>query len=446
MQSKNRFESKSIKQLLREQSVPASIGILIMSLYGIIDTVFVGKYIGKEALAAVSIIKPIVIIYASLGMAIGLGGVPLLTEKLVDKNQNEVQNIFVHQIILLIVVLAALFVLNTCFITETLRLFGAKAEILQPAIDYFKIVVPSLPFFTFAIFSTVIMRLDDAPKTAMLVMIVPAILNLILDPLFILYFNWAIKGAAWATNLGYLSSAIYALYYFTFKSKNFKLLKSIINLKWVVFYRIIIFGAPTLFRHTIISIFSIIINYSLFSYGSIIAVSTYGIIQRIMMFFNFPINGIVQGFIPIVGYNYKLGKWKRVLQSILLSIKYGLFISVFFYVLIMVFAREIAELFTDDKTLIHETVMAIRMSFIGIPLILPQLISSAYFQAIGKAKPALLLTITKQGFLLIPLVLIFPMFIGLNGIWLSFPIADLLAASICLRYLNKELKKTTNFQ
>ena len=159
------------------------------------------------------------------------------------------------------------------------------------------------------------------------------------------------------------------------------------------------------------------------------------------MFTNFPVLGITQGFLPIAGYNYGAKLWKRVRQTIRLSLISGTVIASLTFAAIMLFAPSIARLFTNDEGLIALTVPAIRASFLATPLILFQLIGSAYFQAIGKAVPALLLTLTKQGFCLIPLLFILPPIMGLDGIFYAFPIADLISASLCFFFLVREMRK-----
>ena len=200
-------------------------------------------------------------------------------------------------------------------------------------------------------------------------------------------------------------------------------------------------GSVTLARQGTISVLSIVLNNSLFGYGGETALSTYGIINRVMLFANFPVIGITQGFIPIVGYNYGAQLWGRVKETITVSIKSATIIAFMIFAGIMGLSYYLVSIFTTDSTLIANTAPALRLAFIATPLIAINLIGSAYFQAIGKAMPALLLTLTKQGFFLIPLILILPLFWGLNGIWISFPIADCGAALVTYFFLKRQMKK-----
>jgi len=183
---------------------------------------------------------------------------------------------------------------------------------------------------------------------------------------------------------------------------------------------------------------------SLFAYGDELAVAIFGIINRIMMFANFPVLGITQGFLPIAGYNFGAQQWQRVKETIRISILSGTAIAVVILTCILFFAEPIVSLFTNDPDLLGPTPRALKLAFLAVPLITAQLIGSAYFQAVGKALPALFLTMTKQGFFLIPLVLILPLRFGLDGIWYAFPLSDILAAFVTMGYLLREVRRKLN--
>jgi Na+-driven multidrug efflux pump len=169
-------------------------------------------------------------------------------------------------------------------------------------------------------------------------------------------------------------------------------------------------------------------------------ISVYGIVNRVMMFALFPVIGIVQGFLPIAGYNYGAKNIDRVIRSINVSIKYAIIFAAAVLTIILLFSENVVTAFTTDAELIRDSSFALIFVFMMSPLIAVQMVGSGYFQAIGKALPALLLTMTKQGFFLIPLVLIMPRFFGFNGIWYSFPIADLLSALVTWLYLQREIR------
>jgi Na+-driven multidrug efflux pump len=198
-------------------------------------------------------------------------------------------------------------------------------------------------------------------------------------------------------------------------------------------------GGVTLARQGTISLLILVLNHTLFRYGGEVSIAVYGIISRMIMFALFPVMGLVQGFVPIAGYNYGAEYWERVKEVVNTAIKYGVALSFIIFVSILVGADSIVRVFSQDPEILNETPYALRIAFLATPLIAVQLIGASYFQAIGKPGPALILSLSKQGFFLIPLVLILPLFFGLNGVWASFPIADLSSTLVTWLYLRKEI-------
>ncbi|MCB0668087.1 MAG: MATE family efflux transporter [Saprospiraceae bacterium] len=437
MTQSQKFGSESIGRLLRQQAIPASIGILIMSIYGIVDTIFVGRWVGSLGIAAITVVMPITFLIGAIGMSIGIGGASIISRAYGDNNQDRANLAFAHQVVMTLVFAILFSIVGGIFMDDLLKIFGGKGDILEPAHEYFKITLYSVPFLAWAMMSNNVIRAEGYPKVAMYTLIVPAVANLILDPIFIVGFNMGIAGAAWATALGYIASGLYAMYYFLFGKSHLKVAWKDLILKSKIIREISAIGAVTLARQGTISVLYIVLNNALFKYGDELSISTWGIINRVMMFANFPVVGITQGFVPIAGYNYGAQLWDRVKSVILNAIKYGTIISFGLFALIMVFATQFVSIFTLDQEMINQAPYALRIVFLATPLITIQLIGSAYFQAIGKAAPALFLALTKQGIFLIPLILVLPLFWGINGIWISFPIADIAAAAISFRYLKK---------
>lgn len=443
MSQSSALGSKPVGKLLVGQAVPASIGFLIMSIYGIVDTIFVGKWVGSLAIAAITVVIPISFLISSIGMAIGIGGASVISRCLGSGNKARAGLAFGNQIALTISLAIGIMVLGFFFREPILKLFGGRGDILEPALTYFSGILLGIPFLAWAMMSNNVMRALGAPKMAMLVLLVPAILNMILDPIFIVVMGWGLAGAAWATAFSYVASAIFAVWFFFFSGRSeLTVTKKELLIQLDMVREIFSIGVVTLARQGTISILSIVLNNSLFSYGGELAVSVYGIINRMMMFVNFPVIGITQGFIPIAGYNYGAKQWARVRAVIRLALRNGTGIASGICALILVFAHLIPGIFTNDMALMEASPMALRIAFIATPFITFQLIGSAYFQAIGKPIPALLLTLTKQGFFLIPLILILPGFWGLNGIWIAFPIADTLSAAFCYFFLIREANRT----
>lgn len=434
MKKTSDFGTAPIGKLLSRQAIPASIGILVMSIYGIVDTIFVGKFVGQEGIGAITVVLPITFLMASIGMAIGIGGASVLSRALGDNQQEKAFSVFGNQVIMTIVLALFLVFISYVFIDDVISIFGGKGAIHEPSVEYFKIILVGIPFFAWSMMSNNVIRAEGYPNIAMIAMLIPAIANIILDPIFIVFMDWGLAGAAYATTISYILSALFTLYHFVFGKSNLKINKKYCKLNLPIVKEISALGTVTLARQGVISILATVLNNSLFYYGGEVAISVYGIINRVMLFANFPVLGITQGFIPIVGFNFGAGNQERVKKVVKLSILSASAFAFVIFIVLMVFARNISGFFTNDLALVDLTTPAFRMVFLATPLLAVSLIISAYFQAIGKAAPALLLALTKQGFFLIPLILVLPYYFGLNGIWIAFPIADFGAAFVSYVY------------
>lgn len=441
MNHSQQLGTEPVGKLLRQQSIPASIGILVMSIYMIVDTIFVGRYVGPLAIGAITVVLPISFLISSIGMSIGVGGGSVISRALGAGDDEHALHTFSNQISLTLSLALIFVVLGYFAMDPVLNLFGGKGELLAPSQDYFTIILLGVPFLAWAMMSNNVIRAEGAPRMAMLVLLIPAVVNMILDPIFIIVLDWGLKGAAWATTISYMVSATYsAIFFFSKKSELHPRLRYLLP-NWTIVKEIASIGFVSLARQGSVSLLTIVLNNSLFSYGGEFAVSVYGVINRVMLFANFPVFGITQGFVPIVGYNYGAQKWKRVRESIRLSIRAATLIATIIFIGIMVFTPQLVQLFTTDEKVIAQTVPAMRWVFGATPLIAINLIGSGYFQAIGKVYPALFLTLSKQGFFLIPLVLLFPLMFGLDGIWYAFPVADVGAVVVTWFVLQKALKR-----
>ena len=433
--------TEKISRLLIKQAVPASIGILVMSLNMIVDTIFVGQWIGVLAIAAITVVLPIAFMISSIGMGIGIGGSSIISRALGNENSEKALLTFGNQISLTTILALLFVVLGNIYSTEILTLFGAKGAILDPAQAYFDVIIYGVPFLTFAMMGNPVIRAVGKPKFAMYAMLIPAVVNIALDILFIKYMHLGMYGAGLATAIAYASCGLFILYFFISNKSELKIIPKNFGLDFSIVNEIIRLGGVSIARQGTISVLMIVLNYSLYEYGGEISISIFGIINRVMMFALFPIMGITQGFLPIAGYNYGAKKYDRVKETIQKAIVYGCVVAGFIYIMIVLFAKEIISVFSTDATLLAETPRAMLLVFLASPIIAIQLIGSAYFQAAGKALPALFLTLLKQGVFLIPLAYILPMYFGVDGVWYSFAIGDVLATIITYIVVRREIKK-----
>lgn len=434
---------KDIKGLLIKQSVPASVGILFLTVNILIDTIFVGRWIGSLAIAALSVVMPITFFISSLGMAIGSGGGSVLSRALGAGNREKALSTFAHQIMMTFGLSSVVVLFGLFFGDEILYIFGANGAIMEPAKEFFFPILLAVPFQALCMMGTSVIRAEDRSKHAMAAMIISAVSNVVLDILFIKIFDWGILGAALATASSFFLCFVYIAWFFVYKSElrlqlhhftfHKKIAGEITSLSFVTFA-----------RQGVISVLAIILNHTLYTQGGENAVTVYGIISRMLMFALFPVLGITQGFLPIAGYNYGANNFDRVKASVSLAIKYAGALAIFIFVIILFFAKPITAVFTTDPAIIRDTPGALRWVFAASPIIAVQLIGAAYFQAAGKATKALLLTLSKQGFFLIPLILILPQFYGIFGVWVAFPIADVLSTIVTGIFLKKEMASHSN--
>lgn len=437
----NELSTEKISTLLLKQAIPASIGILVMSINMIVDTIFVGQWIGVLAIAAITVVLPVGFLISSIGMAIGVGGSSVISLALGADQLEKAKKVFGNQISL--TTLSSILLVLICLIFEeaVLKLFGANGDILAPAKPYFRIIILGSPFLSYAMMGNPIIRALGKPTYAMIALILPAVANIILDIIFIKVLGWGMFGAGLATAIAYAVCGLFILGFLLSKKSNLSINFSQLRLEKSIIKEISSLGSITLVRQGSVSLLAIILNYSLFKYGNESSVAVFGIINRLMMFIFFPVFGIVQGFLPIAGYNYGASLYDRVKEVLYTANKYGTILCLFIFAAIYFFNYEMTAVFTSDKELLDQTPNAILTTLLATPFIAFQLVGASYFQAVGKARPALVLTLLRQSIFLIPTIIILPMFFGLNGIWFSFPISDLLATVVTYWYVKQETKK-----
>lgn len=432
--------SQAIGSLLIKQALPASVGILVMSLNILVDTIFVGNWIGSTAIAAINIVLPVSFFIAALGMAIGVGGSSVISRALGAGNSEKALKTFGNQIILTISLTVFLVVFGLIFQSQIIPLFGGKGNIFALAKIYYVIVLYGVPILALCMMGNTVIRAEGKPKYAMYAMLIPSVSNLFLDYIFIKVFEFGMYGAAWATTGSYFLSFLFILWFFLSGRTELKLKLNHFIPVFSLVKEISSLGFVTLSRQAMVSITYLLMNNILFGLGGETLVVVYAIIARMLMFSLFPVYGITQGFLPIAGYNYGASLLGRVKQTINTAIIYASLLASFVFIFLIVFPEQITLLFTKDILVLSKTPSAMRWVFAATPIIAIQLIGAAYFQAVGKAKPALLLTLSRQGFFFIPLILILPKFYGELGVWVSFPISDVLSTLITAYFLRREVR------
>ncbi|SET73956.1 putative efflux protein, MATE family [Natronincola peptidivorans] len=442
MEKNHRLESQKITKLLMNLSLPATVGMLVNSLYNIVDTIFIGQGIGYLAIGGLTIAFPIQMIIMAVAQMVGIGAASVISRNLGAKNSDRANHVAGNSFIAVTFFGILICVIGLLFINPILRMFGATDILLPYAREYLQVILLGSIYFPFVVSSNSLIRAEGNAKAAMFTMMIGAISNIILDYIFIFPLNMGIRGAALATIISQFISLIYVLVYIFGKQSTIKVKLHHLKPDWKILYDIMAVGFPSFARQVAGSVMAIILNNSLAFYGGELAVSVYGVVQRVIMFLFMPLFGVVQGMQPIVGYNYGANRIDRVKETVKLSIMATTILASVGTLFGELFPRFIIRMFDNDPALIENGVYALRIVISMIPVVGVQIIGAALFQSIGKAIPSLFLTLSRQVLFFIPLVLILPRIYGLGllGIWITFPLSDVLATIFTVMLMKKEMK------
>ncbi|HOO75887.1 MAG TPA: MATE family efflux transporter [Tepiditoga sp.] len=448
---KNILDTEHVGNLLFKLAFPATVAMMVQALYNFVDTIFIGRGVGTLGIAAISIAFPFQMIIMAISQMIGIGGGSIISRRIGEKNIASAEKVMgnIFSTVILFGILFA--VLGNIFMDNLLILFGSTPEIFQYAKDYLSIIVYSNIFFGFAMASNNVIRAQGHAKIAMISMLISGISNIFLDPVFIFDkidlklftipgLNLGIAGAAYATVLSQVIGVIY-ITAFILSGKSF-LKFHIKNLKpdFKVIKETFAIGSAAFVRQVSGSVLTIILNNLLKNYGDSSSIAIYGVINRLTMFALMPLFGISQGFLPIAGFNYGAKRYNMVKKSLFIT---GITASVFStvgFVLLEIFPKQLISIFSPDTQLINDGSVAVRIVVAVLFLVGFQVVGSSLFQAIGKAAPSLLLSMSRQILFLIPLLFIFSGLFGLIGIWIAFPIADFLSSLLTGFFVFSEIK------
>ncbi|WFR56297.1 MATE family efflux transporter [Anaerocolumna sp. AGMB13025] len=439
--SKQLGEMKVINLLIKF-SIPAIVGMLVNALYNVVDRVFIGNGVGKMGIAGVTIGFPIMLLMMAFSMLIGIGANSLVSIKLGQNQKEEAQIIFGNSISLLVISSLILTVVGLVYLDPILKVLGASEDILPYARDYMQIILIGGVFQSLGMGMNNFIRSEGNPKIAMYTMLIGAILNTILDPLFIFVFDMGMQGAAIATILAQFFSAVWVIAYFLRGKSLFKINWAGLSLKSSVVGRILVLGTAPFAMQIAASVQNFIMNKSLVIYGGDIAISGMGIVNSIITLMIMPLFGINQGVQPIIGYNYGAKKYDRVKEAYKLAVIFATIVVVIGWIVTRVFPEQLVYLFNSkDQELIAFGTSATRTFLVFLPVVGFQIISSNYFQAIGKPTHSALLGLSRQVLILIPALLILPKFFGLQGVISAGPLADVISTIVTGIFISIELRK-----
>lgn len=430
----------AIFPLLLKMGIPAAVGMLVNALYNVVDTIFVGHGVGPLAIAALSIVFPLQMIVSAVAQALGIGAASIVSKRLGEKRPGDAAAAMGTAYAAVMLVTATLVALVFLFTRPILAFFGASETIMPYALSYTRIVAAGFFFFSMSMCASNLVRAEGNAKASMFGMLLGAGLNTILDPIFIFGLRMGVAGAAVATVISQVASCAYLFSLYFRKKSHVPMRRADLRIAPSVLREEALLGVPAFVQSAGMSLLALLINNTLGRYGGDLAITTYGMNHKILSIIIMPILGIIQGFQPIAGYNYGARHFDRVRQSLKTTVITALAVSLAGYAFMMLAPRAAIGMFTTDAELIASSARVLRVMALFIPLASLQITGSTYFQAVGKKTQSMLLGLSRQFLMLIPIVLILPPLIGVDGVWMAFPIADLASTALTLALLARELR------
>lgn len=442
--NENPLGCEKISKLLRSFAVPSITATLVSSLYNIVDQVFIGQGVGYLGNAATNVSYPLSTICLAISLLIGIGSASRFSICLGRGDTDQAAKIAGNGVTLMVLAGILYLVLGEVLLTPMLRIFGATTEVMSYAQSYASIVLIGMPFLILTNGISNLIRADGSPKYSMICMVAGAVVNTILNPIFIFVFQWGMFGAALATILGQILSFLLAIRYL-WAFRTITLEKECFRPDWRDGLHTLSMGISSSVNQIAITIVQVVLNNSLTYYGAMsvygedIPLAACGIVMKTNAILLSIIVGISQGVQPIIGFNYGARKYDRVKQAYLLAIRWNFVISAVGFLLFQLFPRPIISIFGSGEELYFDFAVLFMRTFLFMVIVNGvQVLSSSFFTAIGKALKGLLLSLTRQVFFLIPLILILPLWLGIFGVLLAGSIADFIAFVVSVLLVKKE--------
>jgi len=433
-----RLGTEKVGRLLLDYSIPAVIGMVMMSMYNIIDRIFIGQGVGPLAISGLALTFPLMTLVTAIGTLVGVGSASRISIVLGMKDLRWARNILGNAFVLTFLFSALLVTASMWFLDDILVWFGGSSQTIPYAKEYLRIVIPGSILSNLSFSFSNIMRASGYPHKSMYTVLIGVGANVVFDPIFIFGLDMGIRGAAVATVVSMSLSAMFVLGHFFdprhpvhFRSDSWRLKPRIIR-------NIVSIGMAPFLMNTAASVVNIVMNNQLVRYGGDLAIGAFGIVNSYAILVIMIVMGICQAMQPIVGYNYGAGKLKRVKDVLLLTIRVASLAVTVGFVCCESFPGIMVRAFTSDPDLGEMARRGMRLAYMMWPVVGFQIVISTFFQSIGKAYKAIFMGLSRQVIFLIPALYLFAKWFGLEGIWLSMPFADSLAAIIGLCFLLRE--------
>ena len=438
--------TKPIGKLLWQYALPAIIAMTASSLYNMVDSIFIGQGVGAMAISGLAITFPFMNLSAAFGAMVGVGSATILSVRLGQRDYENANKILGNCVVLNILLGLFFMAISLLFLDPILRFFGATNNTLQYAREYMVVILIGNAITHLYLGLNAVLRSIGKPNVAMMCTIFTVIVNAILDPIFIFVLKMGIQGAAIATIISQLLCLIWQIVVFANQREIVHFKKGIFTLKQRIVSDILSIGMAPFLMNLCACIVVIFFNQGLLKYGGDLSVGAYGIVNRIGFVFVMIVMGINQGMQPISGYNYGAQQMGRVKTVYYKAMYYATAVCCLAFVIAVFFPSYCVQAFTHDKEMIALASEAMIIYHITFPVIGFQMVTTTFFQSIGKAKIAIFLSLLRQLIFLLPGIIILPLWLGINGVWYTLPLSDILAAIVTaivfLKYRKKLLLKT----
>ena len=433
--------TKPVGKLLMQYALPAIASMTAASLYNMTDSIFIGQGCGALAISGLAVTFPLQNLAAAFGAGVGIGASTCISVKLGQKDYTTAERVFGNAFTLNVIIGVAFSIISLLFLDPILRFFGASDATLPYAREYMVITLAGNAISHMFFGLNAILRAASKPRSAMMASIMTVVLNAILSPIFIWPLHMGIQGAALATVLSQVVAVMWQCRLFGNKAEVIHFERGIYGLQTDIVKRIFAIGMSPFAMNTCACVVVIFINNALAKYGGDLAVGAYGIVMRICFVFVMVNMGINQGMLPIAGYNYGAQRFDRLVKVLVYAMVAASMVTVAGFAIAQTVPDTCARLFTTDETLIGLSVRGMRIAMAAFPLVGYQMVVTNFFQGIGKAKISIFLSLSRQMLFLLPLLIVLPPFMGVDGVWWSMPGADALSALVAgcmmMRYMKK---------
>lgn len=442
MKKRYLLEKEKIPKAILYLGIPAILTSMTNVLYNIIDTIFIGRYVGSIGITALAIYLPIQMFISSITLLFSSGAGSLVSRTLGKKDYKKANKISSNLLATIFIISVIIFLIGISFPKEIVELFGAKGRVISYAISYARPMFIGTLVAPLCAASNNIIRAEGNTKYNMNGVIISLIVNIILDYLFIVIFKLGISGSALATVFAKLSNFLYILYYFKFKSFiKIKLKYFKIDIKMIK--ETLPIGLSTFSNKIAASFGMVFLNHALFFYGGNNAIAIYGIIYRLTSFIQLSTGGLAKGAQPLIGFNFGARNMKRIKEALVFSILASTALALFLTIFMFIFSKNLIEVFTTNSALIESATSVLKLSILASPLLGIYFISMGFYRAIGKAREAFILSLFRRVIFFIPLILLLPLIdnLKLMGLWLVLPLSNLLSAIFAITFLLFYLRK-----